>query len=152
MERRLTEEQVTKSIIRWLISKGWSIIAFDFPQSGTGRCIHPIDSDSKTYGIWIPDIVAHKDSNLIFFENKDRYVYKDFEKVEKLKSTNTYLNSIHEITNGYDYSNIYYGIGFPEKANYIEKSKEFFDKIDFLICAIDKDNARVQYDPFSLFN
>ena len=151
MARRLTEEQVAKSIIRWLVRNGWTIIAFDFPQSGTGRCLHPNDTDSKTDGIWIPDIVAHKGNNLIFFENKDRYVYNDFEKVERLKNTTCYSMAIKEITQGYEYESIHYGIGFPQSPSNISKAASNLDMIEFLVTAIDKDNASVEYDPHHIF-
>lgn len=151
MARRLTEEQVAKSIIRWLVRNGWTIIAFDFPQSGTGRCLHPNDTDSKTDGIWIPDIVAHKGNNLIFFENKDRFVYNDFEKVARLKNTTCYSMAIKEITQGYEYNNILYGIGFPQSPSNISKAASNLDMIDFLVTAIDKDNASVEYDPHHIF-
>ena len=151
MARRLTEEQVAKSIIRWLVRNGWTIIAFDFPQSGTGRCLHPNDTNSKTDGIWIPDIVAHKGNNLIFFENKDRFVYNDFEKVARLKNTTCYSMAIKEITQGYEYNNILYGIGFPKSPSNISKAASNLDMIDFLVTAIDKDNASVEYDPHHIF-
>lgn len=152
MARRLTEEQVAKSIIRWLVRNGWTIIAFDFPQSGTGRCLHPNDTDSKTDGIWIPDIVAHKRNNLIFFENKDRYVYSDFEKVERLKNTTCYSMAIKEIAQGYEYDSIYYGIGFPQEQCNINKATPHLDMIDFLVTAIDRDNANIVYDLHHVFN
>lgn len=151
MARRLTEEQVAKSIIRWLVRNGWTIIAFDFPQSGTGRCLHPNDTNSKTEGIWIPDIVAHKGNNLIFFENKDRFVYNDFEKVARLKNTTCYSMAIKEITQGYEYNNILYGIGFPKSPSNISQAASNLDMIDFLVTAIDKDNASVEYDPHHIF-
>lgn len=151
MARRLTEEQVAKSIIRWLVRNGWTIIAFDFPQSGTGRCLHPNDTNSKTEGIWIPDIVAHKGNNLIFFENKDRFVYNDFEKVARLKNTTCYSMAIKEITQGYEYNNILYGIGFPKSPSNISKAASNLDMIEFLVTAIDKDNASVEYDPHHIF-
>ena len=151
MARRLTEEQVAKSIIRWLMKNGWTIIAFDFPQSGTGRCLHPNDTDSKTDGIWIPDIVAHKGGDLVFFENKDRFVYNDFEKVDRLKHTTCYSLAIKDITQGYKYKKVYYGIGFPQSPNNIKKAEPNLDMIDFLVTAIDKDNANVEYDPHHIF-
>ena len=152
MARRLTEEQVAKSIIRWLVRNGWTIIAFDFPQSGTGRCLHPNDTDSKTDGIWIPDIVAHKGRNLVFFENKDRFVYNDFEKVIRLKNTTCYSMAIKDVTQGYEYDNIYYGIGFPQSLSNISKAASNLNMIDFLVTAIDKDNASVEYDPHHIFS
>lgn len=151
MERRLTEEQVTKSIIKWLAQRNWTIIAFDFPQSGTGRCLHPNDTASKTDGIWIPDIVAHKDNTLIFFENKNHYVYSDFEKVDRLKHTAIYSLAIQEITRGYNYNNIYYGIGLPRDEKDINKAQLQYAIIDFLVTAVDRDNANVEYDPHNIF-
>lgn len=151
MARRLTEEQVTKSIIRQLVNDGWTIISFDFPQSGTGRCLHPNNTDSKTDGIWIPDIVAHKADCLIFFENKDRYVYKDFEKVDRLKKSSCYSMAIREITQGYEYSKVYYGIGFPTSQSDINKAISNLGLIDFLVTTIDKDTLRVEYDPYHIF-
>lgn len=154
MERSIVikEEQVTKAIMKWLLSNGWKIICYDFPQSGTGRCFHPNDTDSKTEGIWIPDIVAHKGNILVFFENKDTYDYGDFEKVENLKNTSCYSRAIKEITQGYEYSSIYYGIGFPQSQSNINKATSNLNMIDFLVTVIDKDNICVQYDPYSLFN
>ena len=67
----MTEEELTISLLEFLQVKGWDIICYDFPQSGTGRMIHPDDTNSKTEGGIIPDIVALKDGICIFFENKD---------------------------------------------------------------------------------
>ena len=148
----MKEEQVTKAIMKWLLTNGWEIVCYDFPQSGTGRCFHPNDTDSKTDGIWIPDIVAHKGSNLIFFENKDRYVYSDFEKVNKLKHSTNYSKSIKEITQGLEYDAIFYGIGFPQSARNVRKAVPNLHMIDFLVTAIDRDNTNVEYDPQHLFS
>ncbi len=43
----MTEEQVTKAILNHLVKNCWKIICFDFPQSGTGKYIHPNVSCSK---------------------------------------------------------------------------------------------------------
>ena len=37
----MTEESVTKSILKWLMQNNWIIVCFDFPQSGTGHFLHP---------------------------------------------------------------------------------------------------------------
>ena len=37
----MTEEQVTKALLQHLTDNGWHIVCFDFPQSGTGRVLHP---------------------------------------------------------------------------------------------------------------
>lgn len=151
MERRLTEEQVTKAIIRWLVTSGWTIISFDYPQSGTGRALHPNNELSKTDGIFIPDIVAHKNETIVFFENKDRFVLDDFNKVERLRNSNAYSTDIEVLTSLYPHKNIYYGVGMPDKENYIAKTKENIEKVDFIVLAIDKKNARYLYDPLKIF-
>lgn len=83
MERRLTEEQITKAIIDWLEGQEWQIICYDFPQSGTGISLHPNEElrITKNKGAIIPDIVAIKGTIVLFFENKDRFVLSDFVKV-----------------------------------------------------------------------
>lgn len=71
----MREENVTKKIIKYLKKNNWKIIAFDFPQSGTGIMILPDDNKStKNKESIIPDIVAYKDKICVFFENKDRFV------------------------------------------------------------------------------
>jgi hypothetical protein len=93
MAGRLTEEQITKSILIWLEINGWKIICFDFPQSGTGFVLHPnpdVRELTKNKGAIIPDIVAFKDKTAIFFENKDRFVLADFEKLSAIKFGNSY--------------------------------------------------------------
>ena len=67
----MTEEQVTKSLLKWLSDHQWEIICFDFPQSGTGRFLHPNGDTNKNKDTINPDIVAVKDNICLFFENKD---------------------------------------------------------------------------------
>ena len=89
----MKEEDVTKAIIKKLVSAGWEIICYDFPQSGTGRVLHPNDRDSKTLGAIIPDIVAIKAGIVLDFENKDRFVLSDFEKIDNLRNSEDYSKS-----------------------------------------------------------
>ena len=84
----MREEKITINIIKWLESNGWEIICYDYPQSGTGRMIHPnrnVNEKKKTEGAIIPDIIAVKNSISILFENKDKFVKSDFIKVAKIK-------------------------------------------------------------------
>ena len=152
MARRMTEEQVTKAVIKWLMREGWTIIAFDFPQSGTGRALHQNNTDSKTEGIWIPDIVAHKSNTLVFFENKSQFVHRDFEKVAGLKQTSIYSNAIAEITVGYPFNKIYYGVGFYSSAVDIDKANSDLDMVDFVVFAENTDKVCIHYDPFNIFS
>lgn len=89
----MREEQVTKSILKRLTANGWEIVCFDFPQSGTGRMLHPNRSnDEKNKDGIIPDIVAVKDCVCIFAENKDRFFYSDFKKQNMLKISGNYAS------------------------------------------------------------
>lgn len=128
----MREEEVTKSIMNWLVAHGWEIICFDFPQSGTGRQLHPRDVSSKTYGIIIPDIVAIKDGKVLVFENKDRFVYSDFEKVYRLKNTDAYDDAWRNLLRGTNYSNIYFGIGIPNTMTNRKRALKCSDMVDFI--------------------
>lgn len=154
MERRITEEQLTKTIINWLELNGWKIICFDFPQSGTGISLHPNEDIrvGKNKGKFIPDIVAIKDDTVIFFENKDRFVLSDFIKVQNLRQNNNYSNSVAKLLADFNYSHIFYGIGLVRSCNAEQKTNEQIDKIDFVIfCNIDK-SIHIFYDPNRIFN
>lgn len=151
MERRLSEEQVTKIIIRWLVEKGWVILSFDFPQSGTGRALHPDLTDSKTAGIIIPDIIAYRNGTLVFFENKDRFVLSDFEKVFELRRTDSYHKAIQNLAKGYSFEHVCYGIGIPHSNGNEKKIQKHLDKVDFVILVEDREKLIVSYDCCKLF-
>lgn len=151
MERRLTEERVTKSLIKWLVGNDWTIISFDYPQSGTGRALHPNEEVSKTEGIIIPDIVAHKGDKVIFFENKDRFVLADYEKVENLRLKNNYSRSIRMLTSQYSYRSIFYGIGQPNKKVWNEKAIEKSCMVDFVAVVNSDGTVMTLYDSSSIF-
>ena len=110
----MTEEQVTKALLQYLTDNGWHIVCFDFPQSGTGRVLHPNNADGeKNKDSIIPDIVAVKNNISLFFENKDRFYYPDYQKVNGLIVDNQYTTAISTLLNEYAVKNIYYGIGLP---------------------------------------
>lgn len=129
----MKEEDVTKAIIKNLMAKGWQIICYDFPQSGTGRVLHPNDRSSKTLGSIIPDIVAIKDGAVLDFENKDRFVYSDFEKIDALRKSDEYSESWQRLLSGFTYSKIYYGVGMPMTETNYAKAEENRDKVDFIV-------------------
>ena len=130
---KMKEENVTKAILRKLVSAGWEIICYDFPQSGTGRVLHPNDRDSKTLGAIIPDIVAIKDGIVVDFENKDRFVFSDFEKIDQLRHSTEYSESWNLLLAEYQYSHIYYGVGMPmSNTNYL-KAEKYRNKVDFIV-------------------
>ena len=153
MERRITEEQLTKAILEWLITNNWEIICYDFPQSGTGLSIHPNEElrTTKNKGAIIPDIVALKNGTVIFFENKDRFVLDDFIKVKDLRDKNDYSNSIQRLLAEFKYSKILYGVGLVHSENAEQKTNLHLDKVDFAIFYQGDKSIKIQFDPNKLF-
>jgi len=144
MERRLTEEKITKSIISWLEKNGWEIVCFDFPQSGTGKVLHSNNrAGLKNKDSIIPDIIAIKDGVVVFFENKDRFSLSDFQKLENIKKENNYSDSLSQLLLSYEYTSIYYGAGFPITLKNRGKVNDNKIKVDFVI---DSDSAIVKVD------
>ena len=128
----MTEEDVTKSILKWLIQNGWNIICFDFPQSGTGIFLHPNNSSSKNKDSVNIDIVAVKGGECLFFENKDRFYFQDYKKIYKLKTENNYSRDIGKLLKEYNNISKFYGIGLPTSAHK-KKSKASINLVDFII-------------------
>jgi hypothetical protein len=153
MERRITEEQVTKAILNWLESNNWQIITFDFPQSGTGYSLHPNEDlrTTKNKGAFIPDIVAIKNDTVVFFENKDRFVLSDFAKVEELKSTQDFTKSTEKLLEDFVYSKIFYGVGLAHTDKTELKTNENLDKIDFAIFLHQDNSIKVTFDNHDIF-
>ena len=98
----MSEEQITKIVLKYLIGNNWSIISYDFPQSGTGTVIQPINRESKTKnkGAIVPDIIAIREDKVAVFENKDHFDLDDFKKIKAIKNGNEYLESFQKILNG----------------------------------------------------
>ncbi len=129
----MTEEQVTKSLLQHLTNNDWHIVCFDFPQSGTGRVLHPNDAEGeKNKDSIIPDIVVVKNDIALFFENKDRFYFPDYKKINNLILNNQYTNAIDDLLSSYKTKNIYYGIGLPTEKHK-EKSKKSIGLVDFIL-------------------
>ena len=153
MEGRITEEQVTKAILDWLETKGWEIICFDFPQSGTGVSLHLNEElrTTKNKGAFIPDIVAIKKGIVVFFENKDKFVLDDFNKVEELKQTANFSNSISKLLKDFSPSKIYYGVGLAHSESTEKKTKDNLEKIDFAIFFFQDHSIKIMFDENKIF-
>ncbi len=128
----MTEEQVTKAILGWLLEEGWEIVCYDFPQSGTGVFLHPNGSTEKNKDTINPDIVAVKNGICVFFENKSYFYYPDFEKVDMLRNTSDYSDAIGNLLRNYQINSIKYGIGYPSSVHK-KKVKESVNMTDFII-------------------
>lgn len=145
----MKEERVTINILNWLESNGWKIICYDFPQSGTGVLLHP-NSDknriTKNKGGIIPDILATRNSVALFFENKDRFVFSDFEKIKEIKIYGNYSNSLNTILKDFNVTSIFYGIGIPANEKSIKKSLENIEGIDFLVSVSEDQKVNINFD------
>lgn len=145
---------MTISLLVYLESNGWEIIAYDYPQSGTGRAIHPnpeVRVGTKNQGAFIPDIVAVKGDLAIFFENKNRYYSSDFQKIETLRTANDYTEGISALILGSNAQTIFYGVGVPNTFKTIQKCLESRAMIDFLIAVNVDQSISVPYDPNGIF-
>ncbi len=146
----MREERVTINILKWLEQKGWSIICYDFPQSGTGLMIHPnssVNQNEKNKGGIIPDIIAVKDSD----ENKDRFVKSDFDKLKEIKLSGNYSDSLNDLLKKYGITKIYYGVGIPSLTKEIDKSKQHLDYVDFLVSTDNDGNIIIHHDINKIF-
>lgn len=146
----MREEHVTKAILKWLLDNEWTIVCFDFPQSGTGKMLHPNGNcESKNKNAIIPDIVAVRDAQCIFVENKDRYYYPDFVKQHELIVENVYTDAINALLQSYTVNNIFFGIGLPT-VKYKQSTRAAESLVDFVICVNDNKSIATPYNPHSV--
>lgn len=145
----MTEEQVTKALLRWLMYYSWQIVCFDFPQSGTGRLLHPNGSNEKIKDSINPDIVAVKGNVCLFFENKDRYYYPDYEKQNNLIEDNNYTEAIDKLLKDYTIKYIYYGIGLPTNK-FVKDAVKKQNLVDFIVGVDDSGSPRFLFNPKSI--
>lgn len=150
----ITEERITKAILKWLKKNSWEIISFDFPQSGTGIILHENFSNkygNKNKGSIIPDIICVKNETCLFFENKDRFYKMDFIKQNTLKTNNTYTDSINSLLSNYCINKILYGIGMPYEPNNLGIDKEKY-LVDFVVMVKENNEIYLFYDPNRILN
>lgn len=142
----MREEHVTKAILRWLLDNHWEIICFDFPQSGTGRFLHPNNITEKNKGAINPDIVAVRNRVCLFFENKDRFYFPDYEKVNELIVENDYTNDIAKLLEGHPVESFFYGIGLPT-VKHKKGSIDASHLVDFIIGVEESKKISVLFNP-----
>ncbi len=138
----MREEFVTKSILGFLKTKGYSIISFDFPQSGTGILLHPDIPQDKNGGIK-PDIIASKGRFLLIMENKERYWKDDFEKLHRLKTCVDYTRDLKKLHSQYNTTFLKVGVGIPNNKKTIEKALESGRLVDFIIVVDEHGDCKV---------
>ena len=134
MERRLTEERITRRMLSWLKDEGWVIVSYDYPQSGTGYSLHSKDrvDGSKNIGAIIPDIVAVKSGIAIFFENKVEFNIVDIEAIIALRGSGLYDKSISILLNPFKPINkIQFGVALKESPKNLNKIIGHQSSLDF---------------------
>jgi len=149
----MREERVTINLLNWLEGNGWKIICYDFPQSGTGVLLHPNSEQNRTTknkGGIIPDILATRNSIAVFFENKDRFVLSDFEKVKEIKILGNYSSSLEAILTEFNVIKIFYGIGIPANEKDVKKSLEYIEGIDFLVSTNEDKDVHINFDKYGI--
>lgn len=149
----MKEEKVTKNILVWLLENNWTIVCYDFPQSGTGVILHQNNElhTTKNKGSIIPDIIAVKDGVALFFENKDRFYQPDFEKLFEIKTEQNFTDSLDRLLSDFTITKIIYGIGISEVKKEVSKAKNHLDKIDFLISTNKNKKITIHYDVNKIF-
>ncbi len=140
------EERVTKAILKWLIGNGWEIICFDFPQSGTGRLLHPNGTNEKNKGAINPDIIAVRNGVCLFFENKDRFYFPDFEKVNELIVHDDYSEATTTLLAGRLAERYFYGIGLPA-SKHTRASQKAAYLVDFIVGVEEDGSVAAVYNP-----
>jgi hypothetical protein len=145
----MKEVQVTQAMLRWLLDREWKIICYDFPQSGTGKMLHPNGSVEKNKKGIIPDIVAVRDGICIFSENKDRFYLPDYEKQYSIKTENEYSEAISLLLKGHAVHSIYYGIGLPE-SKHKKGSCDAAHLVDFILTVAEDKSVNAVYNPMKI--
>lgn len=127
----MREENVTMFILDWLRGNNWKILSFDYPGSGTGIRLHKNGTRNKNKDTIVPDIIAVKDEVALFFENKDHFYKKDFEKQYSNIHDNFFSEDVDELLRVYDIIKIKWGIGIPTDK-YSKTVGKYEYMVDFL--------------------
>lgn len=91
---------------------GWHILAWDFPQSGTGRAFRLNTAGNKNAKAFIPDILAEKHGHVLWFENKTKVSRSDLAKCRELSAQTAFLSQVRKEC-GLDDGPVWFGIGLP---------------------------------------
>ena len=133
----MNEEFVTKAILKALVDAGWEIVCFDFPQSGTGRTLHPDDIIAKNEGAIVPDVVAVKGGTCLYLEDRDHYSYSDFVKVHDVIHGKRYEQAFRRLTDGFDVKRMVGGIGMPA-SSFVGDAVAKRSMVDVVLCVSDR--------------
>lgn len=111
----MTEEQVTRKIMNWLVISGWEILDYDFPGGGTGRRFNIVTDMEfeRNKGYIIPDIVVYRNGDMVFFENKWRDTSSDYSKLNRMSKIRGHLLGLVRLAYPEkEIKRILFGLGF----------------------------------------
>ena len=121
----MTEEQVTKTILKWLVDSDWEILDYDFPGGGTGRKFHVGNGRSeKTKGIVIPDIIALKNNVMLVLENKSVDTLSDYEKIKQFAESNDFRVQLEAAYPDINILKVIWGIGYSGQQKYTSQAAD----------------------------
>ena len=121
-------------MLSWLKDEGWTIVSYDYPQSGTGYSLHSRDrvDGSKNIGAIIPDIVAARNGTAIFFENKVDFNIIDIESIASLKRSGLYDESISALLKPFGpIAAIRFGVTLKDNPKNLDKILKHQSSLDF---------------------
>ncbi|MBK7337460.1 MAG: hypothetical protein IPJ00_15430 [Saprospirales bacterium] len=75
----------------------------------------------------------------------------DFIKVEELRQTTDYSNSIQKLLRNFIYTEIFFGVGLPLTDNTEKKTEENKEKIDFAVFVSADKKISVKHQTATIF-
>jgi len=128
----VTEELITIAIVQYLSLRQWTIISYDFPQSGSGyRFTENFTGSCSSCKALIPDIIAQKEGQLFIWENKVKFSVLDIEKYRNF--TSSFSNSIESLRKETSFQNMFFGIGVAHSLYNIKKIDLYSNQLDFAV-------------------
>lgn len=136
----MEEERITDRIVDFLEELGWTVLSFDYPETGLGVTLHPDDREpgTKNAGMIVPDVIAIQGNTLMIMENKPYFDESDADKLNKVRGGN-YSDSLNQKFPSEDWEKVRVGLGVPSGRS-IEKAQSCESKVDFLI-AVSEDGG-----------
>lgn len=145
---KMNEEFITKSFIKFLMDKGWEILSYDFPQSGTGVSLHLNQifrqPKTKNEGMITPDIIAFKEGIGLISENKLYFEKQDIDKLEKLRR-GVYSEGLNKVFQERQVKKLIFGIILPNIPNEVSKAQDYLAKVDFIFIVNEKGICNIKY-------
>lgn len=146
----MREEEITKRIVNILDKRGWEILAFDYPQSGTGIMLKDSrNSKEKNKNCINPDILAIKNNVLLVMENKFNFSLKDIMKLNLMKD-GIFNHDLDRHFPKLKYKRMCVGVGLYNNKKNITKVENCKSDIDFCIL-IDENSSNILFYIDELF-